>query len=143
MRSTMSRLAAALFWLVFATLIGCAPRPGATGSVRLTAFPDKRPHYLRYVAFEALGHEHMLLRWRESAMPLKIYLPRPPKGLFEDAETVYQVTRGGILEWADAAAPGVPDFVFVDSASQADIPIVWADQAMGWVIAHIAGGTST
>jgi len=42
-----------------------------------------------------------------------------------------------VTDWTDAAGPGVPSFVFVDSPGEADIPIVWEAKPSGdWYIAH-------
>ena len=39
----------------------------------------------------------------------------------------------------DVAAPGVPSFVFVDDARDADIHVVWSEQASGdWFVAFCA-----
>jgi predicted Zn-dependent protease len=96
--------------------------------------------YLRYVAVRMpVGSESILLRWPEKRMPLKVHLPRPPDGLFEEPDGIFDSVRDGVLDWTDVAAPGVPSFVFVESKSDADIPILWAAQADGdWYIAYCA-----
>ncbi len=99
-----------------------------------SAPPD---HYLRYSAFEMPGNEYVLLRWPHRAMPLRIHLPEPPPGLFEDPTEIFDVIRDGILDWTDVAAPGIPSFEFVDDPGSADIPIVWAaDPSGGWYVAY-------
>jgi len=97
-------------------------------------------NYLRYVAVRMpVGGESILLRWPERQMPLKVYLPRPPDGLFEDPDAIFDSVRDGVLDWTDVAAPGIPSFEFVDDKSQADIPVVWAAEPDGdWYIAFCA-----
>ena len=96
--------------------------------------------YLRYVAFRMpVGSESILLRWHERQMPLKVHLPRPPDGLFEEPDGIFDSVRDGVLDWTDVAAPGVPTFVFVENQGDADIPIVWAAEPDGgWYIAFCA-----
>lgn len=108
---------------------GVAPAPSADGD-----------DYLRFVAVRMpIGGESILLRWPERQMPLKVHLPQPPDGLFDDPEAIHDSVRDGILDWTDVAAPGIPRFVFVDEKSAADIPILWARQADGdWFIAYCA-----
>lgn len=95
-------------------------------------------NYLRYVAFKVRGgSEDVLLRWRKSDMPLKIYLHSPPAGQFENPQALVDVVRDGITDWTDVAGPGVPSFEFVDDQGDADIPIVWEAEPSGdWYIAH-------
>jgi predicted Zn-dependent protease len=97
-------------------------------------------NYLRWVAVRMpVGGESLLLRWPDGSMPLKVHLPRPPDGLFEDPEAIHDSVRDGILDWTDVAGPGIPRFVFVDDKGAADIPIVWAAQPDGaWYIAFCA-----
>ena len=86
-----------------------------------------------------VGSESILLRWPERQMPLKVHLPRPPDGLFEDPDAIFDSVRDGVLDWTDVAAPGVPSFVFVEDKGDADIPIVWAAEPDGgWYIAFCA-----
>jgi predicted Zn-dependent protease len=95
-----------------------------------------RDNYLRHVAFR-LYNESVLLHWKEHEMPLQVYLPRPPEGMFEDAEAIFEVVRDGVTDWTDVAAPGVPSFEFVDDPGEADIPIRWEDRPTGeWFVAH-------
>ncbi len=103
---------------------------------QMLASADTRPDYLRYVAFESPGHEHVLLRWPVKKMPLKIYAPRPPEGLFDAPEALWDAARAGVLSWSDAAGPGLPAFEFVESAFEADIPIAWAETSTNYSIAH-------
>lgn len=98
--------------------------------------PNDDGDYLRYVAYEVPGNEHVLLRWEERQMPLKVHLPRPPAELASDPEAVFDAVRDGITDWADVAAPGLPSFEFVENAGDADIPIVWDDEPSGWFLAH-------
>lgn len=101
---------------------------------------DDADNYLRYVAMRMpVGGESILLRWPEKQMPLKVHLPRPPDGLFEDSDGIFDSVRDGVIDWTDVAAPGVPSFVFVDDKGDADIPIVWAAEPDGaWYIAFCA-----
>jgi len=94
-------------------------------------------NYLRYVAMRMpVGSESILLRWPEKQMPLKVHLPRPPDGLFEEPDGIFDSVRDGVMDWTDVAAPGVPSFVFVENKGDADIPIVWAAEPDGgWYIA--------
>ena len=95
--------------------------------------------YLRWATFEVPVNEHVLLRWPKEKMPLRVHLPGPPTGLFEDPLAIFDSVRDGVLDWTDAAGPGVPSFVFVDNAGDADIPIVWAKEPDGdWYIAFCA-----
>jgi hypothetical protein len=94
-------------------------------------------NYLRWVAVRMpVGGESLLLRWPDGSMSLKLHLPRPPDGLFQDPEAIHDSVRDGILDWTDVAGPGIPRFVFVDNKGEADIPIVWTAQPDGsWYIA--------
>jgi hypothetical protein len=95
--------------------------------------------YLRWVSFEAPINENVLLRWPLEAMPLRVYLPKPPDGLFPDPDVIQLSVRDGVMDWADQAAPGVPSFVFVDAAGDADIRFRWAAQPNGdWYVAYCA-----
>ncbi len=74
-------------------------------------------------------------------MPLKIHLPKPPDDFVDDPEAVWDSVRDGVTDWTDVAAPGIPSFVFVDNAGDADIPIVWERKSLGgdrWYIAYAA-----
>ncbi|MDJ0786263.1 MAG: matrixin family metalloprotease [Myxococcota bacterium] len=114
-------------------LVGCTS-PILSGA-RDTA-PDT---YLKWVSFEMLGNENVVLRWPTRKMPLRVYLPPAPGGLFEDPAAIEAAVREGVLGWADVVEPGVPSFTFVDSLGAADIPIVWAEEPDGdWYVAHCA-----
>ena len=103
------------------------------------AGPQKGENYLRWATFEVPVNEHVLLRWPDQKMPLRVHLPAPPTGLFGDPQAIFDSVRDGVLDWTDAAGPGIPSFVFVDSAGDADIPIVWAEKPDGdWYIAFCA-----
>lgn len=92
--------------------------------------------YLRWVSFEVPVNEDVLLRWPKRKMPLRVYLPPPPEGLFEDGPAVHATVRRAVLDWTDAAGDGLPSFTFVDAAGDADIPITWAAEPTGdWYIA--------
>jgi predicted Zn-dependent protease len=118
-------------WLLGAGLAcaGAAPEPARDSD-----------NYLRYVAVRMpVGGESILLRWPEKQMPLKVHLPQPPDGLFEEPEGIFDSVRDGVLDWTDVASPGVPSFVFVENPGEADIPIVWAEEPDGdWYIAFCA-----
>jgi predicted Zn-dependent protease len=122
----------ALALTLVAGVVACAGKP---------ADPARdTDNYLRYVAVQMpVGSESILLRWSEKQMPLKVHLPRPPDGLFEDPDGIFDSVKDGVLDWIDVAAPGVPSFVFVGDKGDADIPIVWAAQPDGdWYIAFCA-----
>jgi hypothetical protein len=110
----------------------------ATGASDTRPLRDQET-YLRWVAFEVPINDYVLLRWPKRKMPLRVYLPRPPEGLFPDAAAVQDSVRGGVLDWTDVAGEGLPRFEFVASAGEADIPIIWAAEPDGnWYIAHCA-----
>ena len=123
-------------------LVGCAtgssqdaPPGAATSTGRDGTGPGSTRHYLRDVVFPGRG-DTFLIHWGKRKMPLEVYLPEPPPGLFEDPEAVLDVVRDGILDWTDVVGPGVPSFVFVENQGDADIPIVWAEEPDGdWYIA--------
>jgi hypothetical protein len=69
-------------------------------------------------------------------MPLKVHVPEPPEGLFEDPKAVWAAANSGVLAWSDAARPGLPAFEFVASAPEADIPLAWADTSPSYSVAH-------
>jgi hypothetical protein len=93
--------------------------------------------YLRYVAFELPFGEAVLLRWQERQMPLKLFLPPPPDGLFEDPEPYVSAVRRGLLGWASVAGEDLPRFEFVEKVGDADIPVTWAlEPHADWYIAH-------
>jgi predicted Zn-dependent protease len=84
-------------------------------------------------------NEHVLLRWSKKKMPLRVHLPAPPTGLFQDPLAIFDSVRDGVLDWTDAGGPGVPSFVFVEDADEAEIPILWAKEPDGdWYIAFCA-----
>jgi predicted Zn-dependent protease len=117
--------------LLSAALACASPAPGPARDA---------DNYLRYVAMRMpVGSESILLRWPEKQMPLKVHLPRPPDGLFEEPDGIFDSVRDGVVDWTDVAAPGIPSFVFVDEKGDADIPIVWAAEPDGnWYIAFCA-----
>jgi predicted Zn-dependent protease len=93
--------------------------------------------YLRFVAFELPFGESVLLRWAEREMPLKIFLPAPPEGLFAEPGPYVEAVRKGVLDWTDVAGKGVPRFEFVENVGDADVPVAWAREPSGsWYIAH-------
>jgi predicted Zn-dependent protease len=120
-------------------IFGCAsevPEPRPAPAVAKLAKSDS-DHYLRYVAFELPFGDAVLLRWSERQMPLKIFLPPPPDGLFSDPESYRSAVREGVVGWSEVAGPGLPRFEFVDAIGDADIPITWARERQGdWYIAQ-------
>jgi len=104
------------------------------------ASPDAEAgDYLNQVAVRDSFSDTYLLHWPKRKMPLSVYLPAPPEGLFPDTEATRAEVRRAVLDWTDVAAPGVPSFRFVESHGEADIPIVWAEEPNGdWFIAHCA-----
>ena len=112
----------------------------AIGCTAATPPTHDRDSYLRWVAFEEpISNDRVLLRWPIQRMPLRVHLPAPPAGLFEDPEAVHDSVGDGVLDWAGAAGPKLPSFVFIEEMADADIPIVWAEEPDGdWYIAHCA-----
>jgi hypothetical protein len=111
--------------------------------VRRVAEPDERPDYLRYVAFDLGRRQFMLLHWEDHEMPLRVHLPAPPSGLLPDPAAIQESARQGILAWTDVASPGIPAFAFVDAAGDAQLPVVWAEEAIGRPIAQCAYSPTT
>ncbi len=93
--------------------------------------------YVRLVAaLDQNTNDTYILHWPKRKMPLRIYLPPLPDGLFDDPDEVADAVRRGIVDWSDTVSPGVPGFVFVGKHGDADIPIVWAEEPDGdWYIA--------
>jgi predicted Zn-dependent protease len=122
-----SKAVAVAFAVVLLASVGCA-----SGDRR----PDG-PNYVKYVSFEMPGNEDVLLRWSKRHMPLAVYLARPDPNHFEDPDALFDVVRDGIVDWENAAGPGIPSFEFVDDQGDADIPIQWeTDLAGAWFIGH-------
>lgn len=129
-----------LFGALIILLMGCASlvppddRRAERGSHHKVDADHDRD-YLRRVVFAGRG-DTFLIHWGKRKMPLAVYLPPPPDGLFDDPEGVADVVRDGVLDWTDVAGPGVPSFEFVDDIGDADIPVVWAEKPDGdWYIA--------
>ena len=103
-----------------------------------TGTGGRSDHYLRYVAFEMPGGEHVGLHWPKRDMPIRVHLPLPPAEMASDPEAVFDSVRDGVTDWADVAGPGVPSFAFVGDSGEADIPIVWeaASNDPSWYVAH-------
>jgi len=121
------------------------PTPRRTRGVRLAALAlvalagvaaAERGDYLDYVTFEMPGRENVLLHWPARRMPLRVYLPPPPEGLFPAPDAVREAVRRGVLAWEGAAGPDLPRFVFVDDQGDADIPMVWSKPAGDWFVAQ-------
>ena len=120
-----------------ACALGAACASGSASGPGAKAAGAGEEDYLRWMAFEVRLNETVLLRWHERDMPLRVFLPRPPEGLFEQPEAIYDSVRDGVLDWTDVAAPGIPSFVFVEDIGEADIPIVWSHGRDGyWYVAH-------
>ena len=99
---------------------------------------ESSSHYLRYVAFKPPARPGTVMRWPIDKMPLRVHLPAPPEGMFDDPAGVADAVRRGILDWTDVAKPGVPTFRFVEARKDADIPVVWAPASQGWWVAFAA-----
>lgn len=100
-------------------------------NISCTSVPDPdtaSDNYLRYIGFEIGLNNTVLLRWRADAMPLKVYLPEPAEGLFEDNTHTVELIRSSLLAWSDAVEPGIPSFDFVRTKSEADIPFAWSSR---------------
>ncbi len=114
--------------LTLATALACAS--GTRG-------PTRADTYFRWVSFEVPVNEHVVLRWPKRKMPLRVHLPSPPDGLFDEPDSIHDSVRDAVLDWSDVVAPGLPSFEFVTDPRDADIPIVWAAEPDGdWYIAH-------
>lgn len=81
--------------------------------------PDPRRHFseVRYVS-----------RWRRDQMPLRVWVPRPPKDLFDDPDALVETVENAIRVWENTVEPGVPSFVFVTKKKESDIPIRWVSR---------------
>jgi predicted Zn-dependent protease len=124
-------------WLCLALLAACASTDGARSKPAQAVQPAGSDHYLHYVAFELPFGDAVLLRWSDRQMPLKIFLPEPPEGLFSAPEVYFDAVRAGVLSWTDVAGPGLPRFEFVEAIGDADIPIQWAREPQGnWYVAY-------
>lgn len=123
----------ALVRVFLAAALGCAAAQGPQASAPNARSVER--HYLRHMVFAGRG-DTFLLHWGRRAMPLRVFLLAPPEGLFPDPEGIERTVRQAVLAWSDAAGPGLPAFEFVDSAGEADIPILWAETPSGdWAIA--------
>ncbi len=82
-------------------------------------------------------NETILLHWPKSAMPLRVQLPAPPPELFTDPDAVLTTVEAAIRAWFNVAAPGIPSFVFVETARESDIRVAWAEEpGGGWYGAY-------
>ena len=131
--------------LLLATVLACASpydgRPDSRGAVEPASAAEgsEVSDYLRLVVVRDPFSSTFLMHWPKWKMPLRVHLPAPPAGLFEDPEAVEAAVRKGVVDWTDVAAPGVPSFRFVDDQGKADIPIVWAEEPDGdWYVAFCA-----
>jgi len=107
-------------------LLACAPQPGgtrATGS------------HLRYATFEVPINEHVLLRWPEQKMSLRVHLPTPPEGLFEEPIAIFNSVRDGLLDWTDHAlgigghSPDPGDIMYAQASTTASNGLSERDRA--------------
>ncbi len=122
-----------------ALLAGAVAIAAGSACVSSRAPSSDAESYLNWVAFKVPVNESVLLRWPKSKMPLRVFLPRPPAGWFENPEAIHDSVRDGILDWSGVAGPDLPSFVFVDAAGEADIPIIWESRPHGdWYIASCA-----
>lgn len=145
-RTTQLALAGAVFMTAACLACGTAPTvmepfemPQSTeaGHPEGPAQDPEAGDYLHQVAVRDAFSDTYLLHWPKRKMPLAVYLPAPPEGLFPDPEATRAEVRRGVLDWTDVAAPGVPSFRFVESHGEADIPIIWAEEPTGdWYIAY-------
>ena len=145
-RATRLTLAGAALAAVGCFACGTAPtvmKPFEMPPSAEAGHPERAPEdmevgdYLHQVAVRDAFNDTYLLHWPERKMPLAVYLPPPPEGLFPDPELTRAEVRRAVLDWTDVAAPGVPSFRFVESHSKAKIPIIWAAEPSGdWYIAH-------
>ncbi len=133
MRSAVRQAVALVFGMIaFLALV-------ATVSCSSRGRAPEADTYLRWVSFEVPINENVTLRWPKRKMPLRVHLPAPPEGLFDDPGGIHDSVRDAVMDWSDVVAPGLPSFEFVDDAGDADIPIVWAAKPDGnWYIAHCA-----
>ena len=144
--ATRLRLVCAALVAVGCPACGTAPtvmEPFEAPQSAEAGHPDGAPEdpetgdYLHQVAVRDAVSDTYLLHWPERKMPLAVYLPPPPEGLFPDPELTRAEVRRAVLDWTDVAAPGVPSFRFVESHGEAEIPIIWAAEPNGdWYIAH-------
>ncbi|MEE3332009.1 MAG: matrixin family metalloprotease [Myxococcota bacterium] len=119
------RSRAVLGAVVLAVALLCVASGACTGVPN----PDTAAaNYFRSIGFNVAHKERVLLRWRLDAMPLQVYLSEPPRNLFEETDAVYENVRTALLAWSQAAGPGLPGFEFVQSAEDADIPVVWSSR---------------
>jgi len=126
-------IASGLFFLLWA--------PGCAGPVQPENSDDAvhAESYLRRVAFDMGFNETVLLRWPESAMPLRVHLPPPAPGLFTDPGEIMESVESAIFAWSDVVAPGLPSFEYVETAREADIRVAWVEEPNGdWYVAHCA-----
>jgi hypothetical protein len=131
LRAARAPLLGAALWCV-----SCAS-PGAESAAPPGSAPEPAPDtYIERVAVRDAFRDTYLMHWPRRKMPLSVYLPPPPDGLFPDPDAVLEAVRSAVLEWTDVAGPGVPSFHFVDAHGEADIPVLWAEEPDGdWYIA--------
>jgi hypothetical protein len=128
-----------VFAFLLSTLLACAARDIQTPGSRGTDTTESQRNYLHLVTMRGPASTTYLMHWPNREMPLQVYLPPSPPGLFEDPEEVQAAVRAGILDWADVIEPGLPGFEFVDDQREADTPIVWAEESTGdWFIAFLS-----
>ena len=143
LRDLFCAVSAGLLVLGCAGIPGSSPEnPGRIANARPEA-DDPGRHYLRSVVFRGEG-DTFLIHWEKRKMPLRVYLPPPPPGLFENPRAVRQAVELGVLNWTNVAGPGLPSFEFVDDIGDANIPILWADEPDGdWYIAFCSYDINT
>ena len=122
----------------YAALLDASGRTAEAHRLR-ARFAMDAADYLKWIAFPVPINDLVALRWPRAEMPLRVFLSRPPDGLFESPDAVFDSVRDGVLDWSDGAGPGLPTFRFVDDPGEADIPIMWAAEPDGdWYAAHCA-----
>lgn len=63
-------------------------------------------------------------------MPLRLYVPPPPDGVFDDPEAAIRVVREAAEAWKDVVRPGVPDFTVSTSRWSTDLYVRWVDEPL-------------
>lgn len=101
------------------------------------ARPPRGDDYLRWIGARARGREYVALHFLEHQFPVRVHLPMPPDGMFDDPQAIHDSVRDGFGDWEGVAGPGIPSFAFVDAPGEADIHVVWATEPDGdWYIAY-------
>jgi predicted Zn-dependent protease len=83
-----------------------------------------RSDYVGDVLLDA-GDYSIVARWQHSDMPLRIYIERPSTLVVERPDVAFGIAHEAVEAWQDTAGGGVPRFVFLREAKDADIRIAW------------------